>query len=85
MPILFKYRLQNISIKQLCRSKNQDLLSLVLFNYKFRVVVRVFSLNFRWGETSKFSVPVGDEVRWGGGETCEKNPTEAKTAHLMQN
>ena len=21
----------------------------------------------------------------GGGGTCEKNPTEAKTAHLMQN
>ena len=30
------------------------------------------------GGDSKFSVPVG----W---ETCEKNPTEAKTAHLMQN
>ena len=26
----------------------------------------------------------GDEVGGGGG-TCEKNPTEAKTAHLMQN
>ena len=25
------------------------------------------------------------EVRWGGGGACEKNPTEAKTAHLMQN
>ena len=35
---------------------------------------------------SKFSVPVGP---WQGqsqmGGTFEKNPTEAKTAHLMQN
>ena len=31
------------------------------------------------------SVPDGDEVGWGGGGTCEKNPTEAKTAQLMQN
>ena len=32
------------------------------------------------------SVPDGDEVGWGGGGgTCEKNPTEAKTAYLMQN
>ena len=29
------------------------------------------------------SVPDGDKVGWG--ETYEKNPTEAKTAHLMQN
>ena len=36
------------------------------------------------GGDSKFSVPNRDEVGWGGG-TCEKNPTEAKTAHLMQN
>ena len=30
------------------------------------------------------SVPDGDKVGWGGG-TYEKNPTEAKTAHPMQN
>ena len=34
--------------------------------------------NFR-----SLSVSDGDEVGWGG--TCQKNPTEAKTAHLMQN
>ena len=48
---------------------------------------KVFSLNFLMGGDSKFFVPVGpcgDEVGWGGG-TCEKNLTEAKTAHLMQN
>ena len=45
-----------------------------------------FSLIFDGG-TQNFwfsSVPDGDEVGWGGG-TCEKNPTEAKTAHLMPN
>ena len=37
------------------------------------------------GGDSKFSVPVGpDEVGWGGG-LAKKNPTEAKTAALMQN
>ena len=38
------------------------------------------------GGTQNFqspSVPDGDEVGWGG--TYEKNPTEAKTANLMQN
>ena len=30
------------------------------------------------------SVPDGDEAGWGGG-LAKKNPTEAKTAHLMQN
>ena len=44
---------------------------------------RVFSLKFWWGGDSKFSVPDGDEVGWGG--TCEKILTEAKTAHFMQN
>ena len=45
--------------------------------------------NIVQGVSSKFlmggspSVPDGDVVRWGG-ETYEKNPTEAKTAHLMQ-
>ena len=29
------------------------------------------------------SVANGDEVEWG--ELAKKNPTEAKTAHLMQN
>ena len=42
-----------------------------------------FFSKFLMGGDSKFSVPDGDEVRWGG--TCEKNPTEAKNAHLMQN
>ena len=40
------------------------------------------------GGDSKFSVPVGPRrgrSRMGGGGTCEKNLTEAKTAHLMQN
>ena len=49
---------------------------------------QVFSLNFWWGTQNFWSplVPDGDEVGWWGeGETCEKNPTEAKTAHLMQN
>ena len=39
------------------------------------------------GETQNFqssSVPDEDEVGWRWG-TCEKNSTEAKTAHLMQN
>ena len=39
------------------------------------------------GDTLNFrspSVPNRDEVRWGGGD-LQKNPTEAKTAHLMQN
>ena len=37
---------------------------------------------------SKFFVPVGDrrgQSRMVGGGTCKKNPTEAETAHLMQN
>ena len=33
---------------------------------------RVFSLNFWWGD-SKFSVPVGDKVGWGGGELAQKS------------
>ena len=54
---------------------------------KYSAHIRVFSLNFWWGGDSKFSVPVGPRrgrSRMGGG-TCEKNPTEAKTAHLVQN
>ena len=50
--------------------------------------VKVFFSKFLMGEASKFSVPVGPRrgrSRMGGGGTCEKNPTEAKTAHLMQN
>ena len=46
---------------------------------------RVFSLNFWWGGTQNFwspSVPDGDK---SDGGTREKNLTEAKTAHLMQN
>ena len=46
-----------------------------------------FSKFLMGGGTQNFrspSVPDGDEVGWGGG-TCKKNPTEAKTAHLMQN
>ena len=42
-----------------------------------------FFSQFLMGGDSKFLVPVGDEVGMGG--TCKKNPTEAKTAHLMQN
>ena len=45
-----------------------------------------FFSKFLMGGTQNFrspSVPDGDEVRWGG--TCEKNQTEAKNAHLMQN
>ena len=46
---------------------------------------RVFSLNF-WWEGLKILVPIGPrrgQSRMGG--TCEKNMTEAKTSHLMQN
>ena len=46
---------------------------------------RVFSLNFCRG-TSKFwspSVANGDKVGWGG--LANKNLTEAKTAHQVQN
>ena len=46
-----------------------------------------FFSKFLMGGTWNFrspSVPDGDEVGWGGG-TYEKNLTEAKTAHLMQN
>ena len=44
-----------------------------------------FSKFLMGGGTQNFrspSVPDGNEVGWG---TCEKNPTEAKIAHLMQN
>ena len=41
-----------------------------------------FFSKFLMGGDLKFSVPVGDEVGWGA---CKKNPTEAKTPHLMQN
>ena len=47
---------------------------------------RVFSSKFLMGGDSKFLVPVGP--RWGRsqmGGTCEKNPTEAKSVHVMQN
>ena len=47
---------------------------------------RVFSLNFWWGGLKIFRPrrsPTG--TKSDGGGTCEKNPTEAKTAHLMQN
>ena len=45
-----------------------------------------FFSKFLMGGTQNFRSPSGtdgDEVGWGG--TCEKNPTKAKTAHLMQN
>ena len=48
---------------------------------------RVFFSKFLMGGDSKFLVPVGPRQgrsRMGGG-ACKKNPTEAKTAHLMQN
>ena len=46
-----------------------------------------FFSKFLMGGDSKFLVPIGPRrgrSRMGGG-TCEKNPTEAKTAHLVQN
>ena len=48
-------------------------------------LMQVFFSKFLMGGTQNFqspSVPDGDKVGWRG--TCEKNPTEAKTAHLMQ-
>ena len=45
-----------------------------------------FFSKFLMGGTQNFrspSVPDGDEAGWGG--LAKKNPTEAKTAHLMQN
>ena len=44
-----------------------------------------FPLNFWWGGLKTFGPrrsPTGTKL---DGRTCEKNPTEAKTAHLMQN
>ena len=38
---------------------------------------------FMYNDFLSPSVPDGDEVRWGGA-LVKKNPTEAKTAHLMQ-
>ena len=55
---------------------------------KTSTYVQGFFSKFLMGGDSKFSVPVGPRrgrSRMGGGGTCEKNPTEAKTAHLMQN
>ena len=46
---------------------------------------RVFPLNFWWGGLKIFGPrrrPTGTK---SDGGTCEKNPTEAITAHLMQN
>ena len=40
-----------------------------------------FSLNFWWGGTQNYWSPL---VPWGGGD-LQKNLTEAKTSHLMQN
>ena len=48
--------------------------------------VQGFFSKFLMGGTQNFwspSVNDGDEVGWGG--DLRKNPTEAKTAHLMQN
>ena len=42
------------------------------------------SLNFWWWGLKIFGLPDGDEVGWGGGG-LQKNRTEAKTAHIMQN
>ena len=55
-------------------------------NKVYDTVAQGFFSKFLMGGTRNFrspSVPDRDEVGWGG--TCEKNPTEAKTAHLMQN
>ena len=49
-------------------------------------VLQGFFSKFLMGGTQIFwslSVPDGDKVGWGEG--LKKNPTEAKTAHLMQN
>ena len=42
-----------------------------------------FSLNFWWGGT-QIVCPRRGQSRMGGGN-LQKNPTEAITAHLMQN
>ena len=41
-----------------------------------------FFSKFLMGGTQNFRSPLG--TKSDGGGTCEKNPTEAKTAHLMQ-
>ena len=49
--------------------------------------LRVFFSKFLMGELIIFGPrqsPTGTKSDGGGG-TCEKNPTEAKTAHPMQN
>ena len=62
----------------------------IFFNFFFYLKghwTQVFFSKFLMGGDSKFSVPVGPRrgrSRMGGG-TCDKNLTEAKTAHLMQN
>ena len=51
------------------------------------VAMQGFFSKFLMGGDSKFLVPVGprrEQSQMGGG-TCEKNPTEAKNAHSMQN
>ena len=62
-----------------CGSVGDTIFHDLLHNWS---LVRVFSLNFWWGD-SKFLVPIG--LRWGqsrmGGGTLRKNSTEAKTAH----
>ena len=58
-----------------------------LHHYKPHELHRVISLNFWWGGNSKFFVPVSPRRgrSWMGGGLAKRNPTEAETAHLMQN
>ena len=66
-------------------SKNQEAATATR-GYENRDPNRVFFSKFLMGGTQNFrspSVPDGDEVGWGG--LVKKIPTEAKTAHLMQN
>ena len=71
---------------QPCRGLGIHLLAICVHRPDCSPPGQGFFSKFVMGGDSKFSVPIGP--RWGRsrmGGTCEKNPTEAKTAHLMQN
>ena len=59
----------------------------VVWEYTARV--RVFFSKFLMGGDSKFSVPDGDEVGWGGGDLRKKSdwsqncPPYAKLGHFL--
>ena len=58
-----------------------------VWSYIQFITLQSFFSKFLMGGTQNFSspsVPDRDEVGWGGG-ACKKIPTEAETAHLMQN